>query len=119
VKHQKHPSESGKLTQLFLCEVLAACAAVNAARQSRKALSTLAAERRYSDARDSLRSFFASLKPYRQFGDFQSLAVLPRPRPLELHVEPSILYGHFRAWLRKRGFDPNTIAATGPRHDGN
>ena len=37
----------------------------------------------------------------------RTLASLPRPRPLQFHVERHIFYGHFRARLRKRGFDPD------------
>jgi hypothetical protein len=74
-----------------------------------RALGKLSADRRHCDIHDDLWSFFDSLKPCRRFGDFQGLTTLPRPRPLEPHIEPHIFYGHFRAWLRKRGIDPETI----------
>jgi hypothetical protein len=67
---------------------------------------------RYCDIQRNIESFVKSLIPYRRFGDFQTLASLPRPRPLQLHIEPHIFYGHFRAWLRKQGFNPNR----GPLH---
>jgi hypothetical protein len=64
---------------------------------------------RYCDAEDNLSAFFKPLKRYRQLGDFQGLATLPRPRPLQPHIDPYILYGHFRAWLHKQRIDPDKI----------
>ena len=75
----------------------------------------IADERRYRDINDALSSFFASLKPYRRFGDFQGLETVPRPRPLHMHIEPHILYGHFRAWLRKQEIDPDSFSALKPQ----
>ncbi len=94
---------------MFLRETLAAAAGVKVSNHSIAALGEIGADRRYCDIHDDLCSFFDSLKPYRRFGDFQFLAKLPRPRPLELQVEPYAFYGHFRAWLRKRGIDPGMI----------
>lgn len=89
------------LHKYFLREVLAAGAGIKTGRHSLESLSALGREMRYSDFRDNLKTYFEALKPYRKFGDFQGLARLPLPSPLPLHVEPSILYGHFRAWHRK------------------
>jgi hypothetical protein len=98
---------------MFLRETLAAAAGIKRGNLSIAKLGEIAAERRHCDIHDDLWSFFDSLKPYRLFGDFQGLAMLPRPRPLQLHIEPDIFHGHFRAWLRKRGIDPNTIDVGG------
>ena len=100
----------GKLVSVFLRRVLAAGAGVEPGRQSISKLGKIAAWMRYSDYRNNLHTFFDSLKPYRRFGNFQGLAMLPRPKPLRLHVEAHILYGHFRAWLRRMGIDPDTVA---------
>lgn len=105
-KHRKEVSTPDGLVSLFLREVLEAGAGGVAGRRSAAELGDLAAEMHHCDVRDNLRVFFDSLIPYRRFGDFQTLASLPRPRPLQLHVEPHIFYGHFRAWLRIQGFDP-------------
>jgi hypothetical protein len=109
-KSRKPTLTSKELVSTFLREALAAMAGVEAGVRSIRELGDLAAENRYCDNSDALCSFFDSIKPYRRFGDFQGLATLSRPRPLQLHVEPHILHGHFRAWLRKHGVDPDTIA---------
>lgn len=98
-----------RLASVLLREALAAAAAVKMGRQSVAKLGELSAERRHCDIHEDLWSFFNSLKPYRRFDDFQGMATLPRPRPLRLHIEPHIFHGHFRAWLRKRGIDSDTI----------
>jgi hypothetical protein len=73
-------------------------------------LSVVNRERTHATASDALRKgYFAGLRPYQQWGDFQFHGKLPRPRPLELFVEPYTLYGYFRAWLRKQGIDPETL----------
>jgi hypothetical protein len=95
---------------MFLRETLAAAAHAKAANHSITKLGEMGADRRHCDIHDDLRAFFDSLKPYRRFGDFQFNAKLPRPRPLELQIEPYAFYGHFRGWLRKRGIDPDTVA---------
>lgn len=102
------PSPKRLATQ-FLRETLAAAARVKAGTHSITALGEMGADRRHCDIHDDLRAFFDSLEPYRRTGDFQFLATLRRPRPLELQVEPYAFYGHFRAWLRKRGIDPDAV----------
>lgn len=104
---RKTISAPESLVLRFLRETMAAAADVTAGRVSIEKLGELTSGARYCEIRENVDSFFDSLKPYRQFGDFQTLASLPRPRPLHLHVEPHIFYGHFRAWLRKQGFDPD------------
>jgi hypothetical protein len=93
----------------FLGEAIAAAVGVGPNMFSVAELGTLAADKRYGDLHDALFAYFDSLEPYRKWGDFQMLATLPRPRPLQLLIEPSILYGHFRAWLRKQGINPDTV----------
>ena len=110
-RSRSHRSQAtaGSIISLFLREVLAAGAGIESDGLSIEALGGVAAEMRYSDFRDNLRSFFNSLKPFRRFGDFRGLEQLPTPRPLQLYVEPHILHGHFRAWLRRRGIDPDGL----------
>ena len=86
----------------FLREVLAAGAGIPLRNRSTETLSAIGLETRYDEFRGRLRAYFKALEPYRRFGDFQGLETLARPRPLQLHIEPSILHGHFRAWLRRR-----------------
>lgn len=90
------------LQTLFLREVLAAGVGIKASTHSLDALSTLSSEMRYDEFRDNLRAYFEALRPFRRFGDFQGLAMFAGPSPLSLYVEPHILHGHFRAWLRSR-----------------
>jgi hypothetical protein len=94
---------------MFLRETLAVAAGVKASNYSIAALGELGADRRHCDIHDDLRAFFDFLEPYRRTGDFQFKAKLSRPRPLDLQVEPYAFYGRFRAWLRKRGIDPDTV----------
>jgi hypothetical protein len=101
------------LVTKFLAEACAAAAGVEPGKFSMEELGKLWGERRYGDAEDDLFAFFDSLKPYREFSDFQMLAELRRPRPLRLHIDPSILYGHFRAWLRREGIEPDNIGELG------
>jgi hypothetical protein len=103
-------------SSLFLSELLATAAGVEAAGRSIKTLGKLALNERYCDARDRIHAYFDSLKPFRRFGDFQGLAILPGPKPLHLHVEPHILHGHFRAWLRKQQLDPDRLARRDRTH---
>lgn len=102
-----------ELAAKFLAEACAAVAGVEPGTFSMEELGKLWSERRYGDAEDDLIAFFDGLKPYRMFGDFQMVAELPLPRPLRLHIDPSILYGHFRAWLRKQGIKPDRIGELG------
>jgi len=78
--------------------------------QTIQELGELAAEVSHWDAHVRLRSYFDSLEQYQHFHDFQFLAKLPRPMPLELQVEPYTFYAHFRAWLRKMGIDPEAVS---------
>ena len=99
-----------ELVTTFLAEALAAAAGVERGARSFRKLHELIGERRYGDAHDALFAWFDSLEPYRHWSDFQGLERLPRPKPLQIFIDPGILYGHFRAWLRKQGLDPdNTL----------
>jgi len=100
-----------QLAARFLGDVLAAAAGVEPGSLPLRDLGEFAADDRQCDAHDRLFGYFDSLKPYREVGDFRMLAALPWTRTLQLHIDPSILYGHFRAWLRKQGIDPDTIGA--------
>jgi hypothetical protein len=96
-----------QFAERFLAEVLAAAAGVEVGERPIAELGEFAADERHCDAHDALWAYFRSLEPYRRFGDFQGLETMPRPRPLQLHIAPHILHGHFRAWLRKQGIDPD------------
>lgn len=76
-------------------------------------LAVVKRERTRNAASDALRKgYFAELRQYQQWGDFQFKDTLQRPRPLELYIDPYTLYGYFRLWLRKHGLDPDTIEPT-------
>jgi hypothetical protein len=83
----------------FLNEAISAAVGTEPYKFSLIELGNMAGAERYSDLHDRLFTFFESLKPYREWGDFQMVEELPRPRPLPLLIDPSILYGHFHAWL--------------------
>ena len=72
-------------------------------------LAVIATYERYGEADAALKTYFSSLEPYCKSGDFQMERMLPRPTPLEIFVEPYAFYGHFRAWLRKQGIDPDAV----------
>lgn len=92
-KKTKVQLNSEELVNQFLAEVL----------------SVIASYEHYGEAGAALKQYFASLEPYRQWGDFAMERLLPRPTPLEIFLEPYALYGHFRAWLRKQGIDPDAV----------
>lgn len=100
-----------QLAARFLGDVLAAAAGVEPGTLPLRDLGEFAADERHGGAHDRLFGYFDSFKPYRRSGDFQRLEASPFPRPLQLHIEPYILHGHFRAWLRSQGIDPDTIGA--------
>jgi hypothetical protein len=100
-----------ELVEKFFGEVLAAAAGVEIGDRSVEELGRIASLKRHPDRREAIHLYLNALKPYQQFADFQGCKSLPRPRPLELHIERSILYGYFRSWLRKQGIDPDTVDA--------
>jgi hypothetical protein len=63
----------------------------------------------YSDAAAALERYFAWFEHLARPSDFLTRKILPRPTPLDLFVDPSVLYGHFRAWLRTHEVDPDTV----------
>ena len=64
----------------------------------------------YGSAHDALwDGYFADLREYAAWGDFNGEEQLPRPKPLPLLVDAHVLFGFFRAWVRKRGIDPNSM----------
>lgn len=102
-----------QLVARFLGDVLAVAAGVEPHKFSLHDLGEFAADEGHCDSHDRLFGYFESLKPYRRFGDFQGLETLPLPKPLQLHIDPYILRGHFRAWLRKQGIEPDKIGELG------
>ncbi len=64
----------------------------------------------YAEAYEALwQGFFEPLRIYYRWGDFAGQVELQGPRVLGLFVNWQVLYGFFRAWLRKQGIDPDTI----------
>src|SRR5262249_41215779 len=51
----------------------------------------------------SLREWLYALAPFGRWGDFQGDGEIALPEPYRILVEPSILYGYYRAWLRRYG----------------
>ncbi len=100
-----------ELVPRFFSEALAAAANVAPGEYSFSEMTEIVGDMPYGDVRDALFAYFGTLEPFRQRGDFNGLAELPRPRPFQILIEPHIFYGHFRAWLRKQGIDPDTVAA--------
>ena len=84
----QHPTSSsqrrGNSQRDFLPRCLPYQAGVEVGDLSIRGLGELCGETRYCDAEDNLATFFKSLKRYCRLGDFQGLATLPRPRPLQL-----------------------------------
>jgi hypothetical protein len=52
---------------------------------------------------ESLREWLYALTPFSKWNDFQGLDEIALPEPYHILIEPSILYGYYRAWLRRYG----------------
>jgi hypothetical protein len=72
-------------------------------------IASIAGCKKSSAALDALRRYFWTLPPHVRVDDFMSVPPLPVPEELHLIVDGWMLRGHFGAWLRKRGIDPDTI----------
>jgi hypothetical protein len=57
----------------------------------------------YIAAYESLREWLYALAPFSRWGDYQGDGEITLPEPYHILVEPSILYGYYRAWLRRYG----------------
>jgi hypothetical protein len=65
------------------------------------ALAAIGQEERYDKAQTALREYLYALAPWSRSGDFQGDGVIALPSPYRILIEPSILYGYYRAWLRR------------------
>jgi hypothetical protein len=57
----------------------------------------------YWAAYESLREWLYALAPFSRRDDFQFEGEIELPEPHRILMEPSILYGYYRAWLRWYG----------------
>jgi hypothetical protein len=57
----------------------------------------------YIAAYEAVREWLYGLTPFSRWGDFQGDGEIVLPEPYHILVEPSILYGYYRAWLRRYG----------------
>jgi hypothetical protein len=55
----------------------------------------------FGEARAALREWLYALTPLSKWGDFQGDGEIALPSPYRILIEPSILYGYYRAWLRQ------------------
>src|SRR5262245_62124188 len=70
-------------------------------------LATVSGYAEPAEAYEALREFFLTLKPFGRAQDFDR-GELPVPDSLRLLTSGLELHLFFRAWLRKRGRDPET-----------
>jgi hypothetical protein len=72
-------------------------------------VSLTAGRETYADAAEAIEHHFGLFKHLSRSGDFHLGRTLPRPRPLDLFIDPHVLYGHFCSWLRSHEVDPDTV----------
>ena len=66
-----------------------------------EAIASIGQEERFDKAHAALREYLYALAPWSQAGDFQFEGEIELPDPYRILMEPSILYGYYRAWLRR------------------
>jgi hypothetical protein len=66
-----------------------------------EALAAIGQEERFDKVRAALREYLYALAPWSRSGDFQFDGEIALPSPYHILIEPSILYGYYRAWLRR------------------
>ena len=66
-----------------------------------EAMAAIGEEERYDKAQEALRAWLYALAPFSRWGDFQGDDEIALPEPYRILIEPSILYGYYRAWLRR------------------
>ena len=68
-----------------------------------EAIAAIGQEERFDKAHAALREYLYALAPWSRSGDFQFEGEIELPEPYRILIEPSILYGYYRAWLRRYG----------------
>ena len=66
-------------------------------------IASIGQEERFDKAHAALRKWLYALAPFSRWGDFQGDGEIALPEPYRILMEPSILYGYYRAWLRRYG----------------
>ena len=57
----------------------------------------------YGAVYEAFREWLYALAPFSRWDDFQCDGEIVLPEPYRILMEPSILYGYYRAWLRRYG----------------
>jgi hypothetical protein len=57
----------------------------------------------YMAVYEAFREWLYTLTPFSKWNDFQCDGEIALPEPYRILMEPSILYGYYRAWLRRYG----------------
>ena len=68
-----------------------------------EAIAAVGQEERFDKVHEALREWLYALTPFSKWGDFQGDGEVALPDPYRILIEPSILYGYYRAWLRRYG----------------
>ena len=68
-----------------------------------EAIAAIGQEERFDKVHEALREWLYALTPFSKWGDFQGDGEVALPDPYRILIEPSILYGYYRAWLRRYG----------------
>ena len=66
-----------------------------------EAIAAVGDRERFDEAIAALREWLYTLAPFNRWGDFQGDGEIALPEPYRILIEPSILYGYYRAWLRR------------------
>jgi hypothetical protein len=75
-----------------------------------EALAAVGERERFDEAITALRQYLYALAPFSRWGDFNGEERIALPSPYHILIEPSILYGYYRAWLRRgEALPPRTI----------
>jgi hypothetical protein len=68
-----------------------------------EAVAAIGTRETYVQVQAALREWLYALAPFSRWGDFQGDGEIALPEPYHILVEPFILYGYYRAWLRRYG----------------
>jgi len=71
-----------------------------------EAIASIGQEERFDKVYAAFREWLYALAPFSRWGDFQCDGEIELPWPHRILMEPSILYGYYRAWLRRESLPP-------------